>query len=151
MKEKSYVMIKPEFANYPEVIAEIKRRFLEAGLKIAEESYVTYDKKSAEEHYEEHREREFFGELVDYLASDKSYAMIIEGEDAINTIRSLVLRDKKAGLQPGDIRFDIPMMFGLPIDMTKNVIHASDKPASAEKEIKIYRKVAAKENQPQRQ
>lgn len=151
MKERSYVMIKPEFANSPEAIAETKRRFLEAGLKIIEESYVTYDKKSAEEHYEEHKEKVFFGELVDYLASDKSYAMIIEGEDAINKIRELVVRDKKVGPQPGDIRFDIPVMFGLPVDKTKNVIHASDSPASAKREEAIYRAVKEKENQQQRQ
>ncbi len=151
MKERSYVMIKPEFANSPEAIAEIKRRFLAANLKIVEESYVQYDKESAEEHYDEHREQPFFGELVDYLSSDKSYAMIIEGEDAINKIRELVVRDKKAGPQPGDIRFDIPVMFGLPLDLTKNVIHASDKPASAKREEAIYRAIKEKENQQQRQ
>lgn len=139
MKEISYVMVKPEFANHPEVIEEIKKRFVNAGLKITEESYVTYDKASAEAHYDEHKAKSFFAELVDYLASDKSYAMIIEGEDAINTIRTLLIRDKAAGLQPGDVRYDIPKMLGQELDITKNVVHASDKPESAEREIEIYR------------
>ena len=139
MKEISYVMVKPEFANHPEVIEEIKKRFINAGLKITEESYVTYDKASAEAHYDEHKAKSFFAELVDYLASDKSYAMIIEGEDAINTIRTLLIRDKAAGLQPGDVRYDIPKMLGQELDITKNVVHASDKPESAEREIAIYR------------
>ena len=141
MKEISYVMVKPEFANHPEVIEEIKKRFVNAGLKITEESYVTYDKASAEAHYDEHKAKSFFAELVDYLASDKSYAMIIEGEDAINTIRTLLIRDKAAGLQPGDVRYDIPKMLGQELDITKNVVHASDKPESAEREIEIYRNV----------
>lgn len=139
MKEISYVMVKPEFANHPEVIEEIKKRFVNAGLTIKEESYVTYDKASAEAHYDEHKAKSFFAELVDYLASDKSYAMIIEGEDAINTIRTLLIRDKAAGLQPGDVRYDIPKMLGQELDITKNVVHASDKPESAEREIAIYR------------
>ena len=149
MKEISYVMIKPEFANNPAVIEEIRRRFLDAGLKIVEESYVQYDKESAKEHYDEHKEQPFFNELVDYLASDKSYAMIIEGEDAINKIRELVVKDKKAGPQPGDIRYDIPYLFGLLLDLTKNVVHASDKQASAKREIAICRNIRAKANQPQ--
>ena len=139
MKEISYVMVKPEFANHPEVIEEIKKRFVNAGLTITEESYVTYDKASAEAHYDEHKAKSFFAELVDYLASDKSYAMIIEGEDAINTIRTLLIRDKAAGLQPGDVRYDIPKILGQELDITKNVVHASDKPESAEREIEIYR------------
>ena len=55
MKEISFVMVKPEFANYPEVIEEIKKRIVAAGLNINEESYVTYDKASAEAHYDEHK------------------------------------------------------------------------------------------------
>ena len=149
MKQTSYVMVKPEFANYPEVIEEVRNRFLAAGLNIVEESYVVYDKTSAEAHYDEHKGKSFFAELVDYLASDKSYAMIIEGKDAINTIRTLVLRDKAAGLQPGDIRYDIPQMLGQELNITKNVIHASDKPESATREIAIYKDALAK-SQPQR-
>ena len=144
MKEVSFVMVKPEFANYPEVIEEIKKRIVGAGLEIKEESYVTYDKESAEAHYAEHKEKSFFGELVDYLASDKSYAMIIEGENAISAFRALVLKDKAAGLQAGDIRYDIPQMLGQELNMTKNVVHASDKPESAAREIAIYKDALAK-------
>ena len=144
MKEISFVMVKPEFANYPEVIEEIKKRIVAAGLNINEESYVTYDKASAEAHYDEHKGKSFFAELVDYLASDKSYAMIIEGENAIATFRTLVLKDKAAGLQPGDIRYDIPQMLGQELNMTKNVVHASDKPESAAREIAIYKDALSK-------
>lgn len=150
MKNTSFVLVKPEFANYPEVIDEIKRRFVEAGLEIVEEDYVKYDKEDGEAHYDEHKEKKFFGELVDYISSDKSYAMIVKGEDVINVIRYLVCRDKQAGLQPGDIRYDIPHVLGQELDMTKNVVHASDKPESAEREIAIYRNAKAKQTVTQR-
>jgi nucleoside-diphosphate kinase len=150
MKNTSFVLVKPEFANYPEVIDEIKRRFVEAGLEIVEEDYVKYDKEDGEAHYDEHKEKKFFGELVDYISSDKSYAMIVKCEDVINVIRFLVCRDKQAGLQPGDIRYDIPHVLGQELDMTKNVVHASDEPESAEREITIYRSAKAKETAPQR-
>ena len=150
MKNTSFVLVKPEFANYPEVIDEIKRRFVEAGLEIVEEDYVKYDKEDGEAHYDEHKEKKFFGELVEYISSDKSYAMIVKGEDVINVIRFLVCRDKQAGLQPGDSRFDIPHVLGQQLDMTKNVVHASDKPESAEREIAIYRNAKAKETATQR-
>ena len=138
MKNTSFVLVKPEFANYENAIEEIKNRLTGAGLEIVEESYVTYDKADAEAHYDEHKEKSFFGELVEYLTSDKSYAIIFEGEDAINTIRRLLCRDKAAGLQEGDLRYDIPKMLGWELNITKNVVHASDKPESAEREIAIY-------------
>lgn len=144
MKEKSFVLVKPEFANYENAIEEIKTRLTNAGLEIIEEAYVTYDRAAAEAHYDEHKEKSFFGELVEYLTSDKSYAIIFEGEDAINTIRKLLCRDKATGLQEGDIRFDIPKMLGWELDITKNVVHASDKPESAEREIAIYNNVKNK-------
>lgn len=138
MKQTSFVLVKPEFANHPEVIEEIKKRFTNAGLDLIEESYVSYDKADAEAHYDEHKAKSFFGELVEYLTSDKSYAMILEGENAIDKIRSLLCRDKVSGLQEGDIRYDIPKMLGQELNITKNVVHASDKPESAEREIAIY-------------
>ena len=150
MKEISFVLVKPEFANYPEVIEEIKKRFTAAGLQVNEEGYITYDKEDAMAHYDEHKEKNFFGELVEYLTSDKSYALIMEGDNAIATIRTLLCRDKAAGLQPGDIRFDVPAVLGQPLDMTKNVVHASDKPESAEREIAIYKNAVAKTKAAQR-
>lgn len=150
MKQISFVLVKPEFANYQEVIDEIKSRFTAAGLKVTEEGYVTYDKEDAMAHYDEHKEKKFFGELVDYLTSDKSYALIMEGEDVIATIRTLLCRDKEAGLQPGDIRYDIPAVLGQELDITKNVVHASDKPESAEREISIYKNALAKAKAVQR-
>ena len=82
--------------------------------------------------------------MEDYITSDIAYGMVVEGENAIARIRKLVQRDKEAGLQPGDIRYDIPAMLNQKTDMTKNVIHASDKIESAIKEIAIFESLQQK-------
>ena len=136
--EESYVMVKPEFAESVEAIKEIKSRLLKSDLFIRQEGFVRYDKDAAQRHYEEHIGKGFYQELEDYITSGKAYGMVVVGEDVINKVRYLVQRDKKAGLQKGDIRYDIPKMLNREFDMTKNVIHASDKPESAKKEIEIF-------------
>lgn len=70
--------------------------------------------------------------------------MVVKGKGAIAKIRTLVQKDKKLGLQEGDIRFDIPKEYGFPIDMTKNVIHASDCEELAKREIMIYKELKEK-------
>ena len=146
MQEKSYVMVKPEFANYKEAITEIKSRIINAGLKIIKEGYVRYDTFAARKHYEEHLQKAFYPALEAYITSDKAYGMIIEGNNAISIIRSLVQRDKSKGLQPGDIRYDIADMLNMEIHPTKNVVHASDKPESAEREIAIFEELLEMDN-----
>ena len=136
--EESYVMIKPEFADFDEVIRKIRGKILAQNLIIRQEGFVKYDKKAAQKHYEEHLEKPFYQELEDYITSGKVYGMVVVGDNVINKIRYIVQKDKKAGLQKGDIRYDIPKMLNREFDMTKNVIHASDKPESARKEIAIF-------------
>ena len=143
-KEFCYVMIKPGVANNKGVIKVIRDRLIAAGLTIGEEGYVLYDVESAQEHYAEHIGKKFYQELEDYITSGKAYGMIVYGKDAIKIVRSLVQKDKAAGLQPGDIRFDIPKMFGIPMDLTKNIIHASDCIESAKKESKIFKRLRHK-------
>ena len=72
MKETSYVMIKPEFANHSEVIGEIKGRLLLSGLTIVKESYIKYDKQRARRHYAEHIGKDFYPCLEAYITSDKA-------------------------------------------------------------------------------
>ena len=143
-KEFSYVMIKPEFADNPGIIKVIRNRLIAAGLDIAIEGYVEYDKEAAQKHYAEHIGKGFYQELEDYITSGKAYGMVVVGADVIAKVRKLVQRDKKAGLQEGDIRYDIPKIFDLPVDMTKNIIHASDCPESAKKEVRIFKELREK-------
>lgn len=139
MKEKSYVMIKREFANSLGVLVEISKRLQETGLKVVKGSYIHYTKEAARKHYAEHVGKDFYPDLEKYITSDKAYGMIVEGEDAIKIIRNIVGSTKDP--KPGTIRYDIPEMLGLERRVTENVVHASDSPEAAEREIKIFREL----------
>lgn len=136
MKELSYVMVKPEFANNHLVIAEVKNRLTDAGLEITKASYIQYSVEDAQAHYAEHVGKDFYPALEKYITSDIAYGMIVEGEDAIATIRKLVGSTKNP--DEGTIRYDIPVMLGLEHRVRENVVHASDCVESAEKEIAIF-------------
>lgn len=139
MIEKSYVMIKPEFANHPEVVEEVKNQLLnksENKLTILKAEYIRYTSEDAKKHYAEHIGKDFYPNLERYITSDIAYGMIIEGENAIAQIRSIIGSTKNPAV--GTIRYEIPKMLGLELRVTENVVHASDSTASAEKEIAIF-------------
>lgn len=136
MKERSYVMVKPEFANSKFVIEEVRRRLESAGLKIEQADYINYDADHAKQHYAEHVGKGFYPELEAYITSDKAYGMIVVGENAIATIRGLVGSTKNP--VKGTIRYDIPVIMNLPLRVTENVVHASDSVDSAKREIAIF-------------
>ena len=139
MIEKSYVMIKPEFANHPEVVEEVKNQLLSKSrnkLNILKSQYIRYTTEDAQKHYAEHIGKDFYPNLERYITSDIAYGMIIEGKDAIAQIRSIIGSTKNPA--EGTIRYEIPKMLGLELRVTENVVHASDSTASAEKEIAIF-------------
>lgn len=136
MKQISYVMVKPYFANSKAIIDEIKRRLQLSGMKIMDESYIRYDKKRASMHYSEHIGKSFYPELEDYLTSDKAYGMIVAGENAIQVIRELMGQTKNP--KEGTVRYDIPKALGIAMRITENVVHSSDSEESAKKEIGIF-------------
>ena len=135
--QTSYVMVKPGFANYEMVIGEIEKRLYGAGLKITEESYISYDREMARQHYHEHAGKDFYQKLEDYITSDKAYGMIVEGQDAIAKIRAMV--GSTMDPKKGTIRFDIPAMLGRKPTTPANVVHASDSEDAAQKEIQIFK------------
>lgn len=142
--EKSYVMIKPEFANHEWIIEEVCNRITNEGLDILASGFVKYDKTAARIHYAEHIEKGFYPELEEYITSDKAFGMIVEGENAIKRIRQIVNGpDKKPAV--GSIRYDIPIKMGKELDITKNVIHASDKPESEMIEEIVFKALLYKE------
>ncbi|MBQ7351571.1 MAG: nucleoside-diphosphate kinase [Clostridia bacterium] len=143
MKEVSYVMIKPEFANYPEVITEVEKRLTTAGLTIEEKGQIRYSEESAKKHYVAHVGKDFYPELEKYITSDVAYGMVVSGENAIAKIRELVGATKNPA--EGTIRFDIPKQLGLELRITQNVIHASDCPESAKLEISIFHNILQSE------
>ena len=136
MIETSYVMIKPEFANYDAVINEVEKRLTNAGLTITEKAEIRYLAEDAKQHYSAHVGKDFYPELEKYITSDVAYGMVVVGENAISKIRELVGATKHPN--EGTIRFDIPKLLGLELRITQNVVHASDCVEAAEQEIKIF-------------
>ena len=131
MIQKSFVMMKPD-AVQRRLMGKILSRFEEKGLQIVAVKLIQIDEDLAKTHYGEHAEKPFFPGLVEYITSSPSLAMVIEGEEAITTIRKLVGATNPLEADLGTIRGD----FGM--DTGRNIIHASDAPESAEREINLF-------------
>lgn len=144
MREISYVMVKPEFANYQAVIDEVKQRLQEAGLIVTKESFLNYTSDDAKKHYAEHVGKDFYPSLEEYITSDKAYGMQVEGENAISTIRTIIGSTKNPA--EGTIRYDIPLSLGLELRITQNVVHASDSADSAKRELEIFENILSRNN-----
>lgn len=124
-------MIKPDAVSRGlsgEIIARIERR----GLTVTGLKMVTMSREAAEEHYGEHRERPFFGELVDFITSGPVVMLIVEGENAISVMRTMMGATNPADSAPGTIRGDYAL------SVAENVIHGSDGPESAERELALH-------------
>ena len=131
MIQKSFVMMKPD-AVQRRLMGKILSRFEEKGLQIVAVKLIQIDEDLAKTHYGEHAEKPFFPGLVEYITSSPALAMVIEGEEAITTIRKLVGATNPLEADLGTIRGDYGM------DTGRNIIHASDSPASAEREIGLF-------------
>ncbi len=131
MIQKSFVMMKPD-AVQRRLMGKILSRFEEKGLQIVAVKLMQIDEELAKTHYGEHAEKPFFPGLVEYITSSPALAMVIEGEEAITTIRKLVGATNPLEADLGTIRGDYGM------DTGRNIIHASDSPASAEREIGLF-------------
>ena len=136
MREISYVMVKPGFANFQAIIDEVKQRIIETGLEISDEAFVQYTKEDVQNHYSEHLKRADYKELEKFILSDKVYGMKVEGENAIKEVRAIMGEAKNPA--PGTIRHDIPEALGIILPPTQNVTHASDSVKAAEKELGIF-------------
>ncbi|MDR2623960.1 MAG: nucleoside-diphosphate kinase [Methanobrevibacter sp.] len=131
MMERSFVMLKPDAVSR-KLIGRILSRFEEKGLKIVALNFLQIDEDLAKTHYGEHEGKPFFKDLVGYIISAPSLAMVIEGDDAISVIRKIVGATNPKEADLGTIRGD----FGM--DTGRNIIHASDSPKSAEREIDLF-------------
>ena len=129
--ERTLVLIKPD-AMRRGLAGEIMRRFESRGLELREAKLLTVDRALAEEHYAEHAEKPFYGELVEFITSGPTLALVLEGEGAIATVRTTMGATNPADAGPGTIRGD------LALSMPDNLVHGSDSPASAAREIKLW-------------
>jgi nucleoside-diphosphate kinase len=129
--ESTLLIVKPDGVRRG-LVGEVMRRVEAKGLTIEEMKLFTIDRATAEEHYGEHRERPFFGELVDFITSGPTLALVLEGEGAIKTVRATMGATNPADAAPGTIRGD------LSLSMPDNLVHGSDSPESAEREIGLW-------------
>ena len=129
--ESTLLIVKPDGVKRA-LVGEVLRRVEAKGLRIAELKMFTIDRAMAEEHYAEHREKPFFGELVDFITSGPVVAARLEGESAIEVWRTLMGPTDPVKAPPGTIRGDLGLI------ITENIVHGSDSPASAERELKLF-------------
>jgi nucleoside-diphosphate kinase len=129
--ERTLVLIKPD-ALRRALAGEILARFERRGLQLAAGRLLTVDTALAEEHYAEHAEKPFFGELVEFITSAPTLALVVEGEGAIALVRTTIGATDPADAAPGTIRGD------LALSMPDNLVHGSDSPESAQREIALW-------------
>lgn len=131
MIEKTYIMIKPDAVARGQV-GRIVQRFEDVGLTIERMELATLTAEQASANYAEHEGKPFYQGLVDYITSGAVVKLVLSGEGAVAECRKLMGATNPADAAPGTIRGD----FGLSIDA--NVIHGSDSPASAEREVALF-------------
>jgi nucleoside-diphosphate kinase len=129
--ERTLVLIKPD-ALARGLAGEILGRLERRGLQIRAAKLVQLDRSLAERHYAEHSEKPFFGELVDFITSAPTLALVVEGESAISVVRATIGATNPAEAAPGTIRGDLALA------MPDNLVHGSDSPESAEREIALW-------------
>jgi nucleoside-diphosphate kinase len=129
--ECTLILIKPD-AVRRSLAGEILGRIEARGFVVRAGKLITAGRALGEEHYAEHRERPFFGELVDFITSGPTWALAVEGEGAIATMRKTIGATNPADAEPGSIRGD------LAVSMPDNLVHGSDSPESAAREIALW-------------
>ena len=129
--DRTLILVKPD-AFERGLTGEIIARFERKGLKIVALKHMTVERDQAEEHYAEHSERPFFGELVDFITGGPLVAMVLEGYEAVKAARQTIGATDPLEAAPNSIRG----AFGL--EVGKNLVHGSDSPESAAREAKLF-------------
>lgn len=129
--EKTYLMVKPDGVQRG-LVGEIVSRFEKKGLKLVAAKLMIIPKEVAENHYGEHKGKPFFPSLISYITSGPVFAMVWEGENAVQVCRNMMGKTNPQDSAPGTIRGDYCLVTGL------NIIHGSDSPESAAREIGIF-------------
>ncbi|MDQ3962769.1 MAG: nucleoside-diphosphate kinase [Actinomycetota bacterium] len=129
--QRTLIMIKPDGVKR-RLIGEVIRRIEAKGYGITDMKMFTIDESLAREHYGEHVDKPFFGELISFITSGPVVAMIVEGSDAIKGMDQLVGATDPLDAAPGSIRGDLANV------LTENIVHRSDSLESAEREVKLF-------------
>jgi nucleoside-diphosphate kinase len=129
--ERTLILIKPDAVERSlagEILGRIERR----GFAVVGGKLLRVSASLGKEHYAEHAEKPFFGELVTFITSSPTWALVVEGEGAIATMRTTIGATNPADAAPGTIRGD------LATSMPNNLVHGSDSPESAQREITLW-------------
>jgi nucleoside-diphosphate kinase len=129
--QRTLILVKPD-AFSRGLIGEVIARFERKGLKIAAMKLMTLDRDLAERHYAEHREKPFFGELVEFITGGALVALVLEGYEAVSAARQVIGATDPLESAPGSIRGD----FGL--EVGTNLVHGSDSLESAQREVALF-------------
>lgn len=129
--EKTLILVKPDGVKRG-LGGEIIRRFEQRGLTLAALKLLHISAAQAASHYEEHRDKPFFNQLLQYITSGPVIAMVVSGNNAIKVVRTMMGTTNPADAVPGTIRGDYALT------MAENIIHGSDSHESAEREIALY-------------
>ena len=133
--ERTLVLVKPDGVRRG-LTGEVLRRIEAKGYRLSAMELRTAPRDLHEEHYAEHLGKPFFGSLVDFMASGPVVAVVVEGHRVIEGFRALAGATDPTRAAPGTIRGDLGRDWGRPA--TENLVHGSDSPPSAEREIKIW-------------
>ncbi len=131
MRERTLVLLKPD-ALHRRLAGEIISRFEKKGLKIVAMKMLWVSRELAEKHYEVHKGKPFYESLLDYITSGPIIAMVLEGESAIKVVRNLMGKTNGVEATSGTIRGDYSL------SIQNNLVHGSDSPESAEREISLF-------------
>ncbi len=129
--ERTLVLVKPDAVRRAltgEIVARLERR----GLELRAARLLTVDRSLAEEHYAEHTEKPFFGELVSFITGGPLVAMVLEGPNAVPAARQVIGATNPLEASPGSIRGDFAVEVG------QNMVHGSDSPESAARETALF-------------
>ncbi len=129
--EQTLVLVKPDAISRG-LAGEILARFERRGLAVRAARLLRVDQGLAEKHYEEHAEKPFFGELVSFITSGPTLALVLEGESAIPVVRTTIGATNPTEAAPGSIRGDLALA------MPDNLVHGSDSSESARRELELW-------------
>ena len=129
--EETLVLIKPDGVKR-QICGEILTRYERKGLIIKAMKLLQTPKELAQEHYAEHKDKPFFGELVDFITSGPVLAFVLAGKNAVTSVRTINGATNPVDATPGSIRGDYALT------MDANVVHASDSPEAAAREISLW-------------
>ena len=129
--ERTLVLVKPDGVRRG-LVGEVIGRLERKGLTPVAIELRTLDRATAEEHYGEHRERPFFGELVDFITGGPLVALVVEGPSAVAGTRRIMGVTNPVEATPGSLRGDFALEIG------QNLVHGSDSPESAQREVALF-------------